>query len=478
MFKNYLVVALRALRRQRGHTAINVVGLAVGLACCLVIFQYVAFEYSFDRFHEHEPDLYRVTTAMARPGEPLEPGAYTPQSMAPAFTEAVPEILHVTRLHPEYDGAVVVNAAQPDRVFEEKRVFYADPVFLEMFTFPIVAGDAKRALAEPGTALVSESLARKYFGEANPIGQVLTVNGSTEQPYRVTGVFKDIPAESSLEFDLLLPMQDLLRTGYAEEPEGGWSWNNFLTYVQLRPGVNVAEAERKMTEVFRANRAEALQQQNLTARVFAQPLREVHLNAAVTGPDGVLMGSHKTVYFFTIIGLITLLIALVNYVNLATARALDRAREVGVRKAVGAHRGQLVIQFLFESTLTVLAAAVLAVVLAAALSPLVNRLAETRLSAALWMNPAFWAAFVGTLAVGALLAGLYPAFVLSSFRPVAALKGKMGAFGGQRRLRQALVVLQFAASVVLIAGTAVVRNQISYMRHLDLGLDLDQVLTV
>ncbi|HYE59051.1 MAG TPA: FtsX-like permease family protein, partial [Rhodothermales bacterium] len=166
------------------------------------------------------------------------------------------------------------------------------------------------------------------------------------------------------------------------------------------------------------------------------------------------------------------------YVNLATARALDRAREVGVRKAVGAHRGQLVIQFLFESTLTVLAAAVLAVVLAAALSPLVNRLAETRLSAALWMNPVFWAAFVGTLAVGALLAGLYPAFVLSSFRPVAALKGKMGAFGGQRRLRQALVVLQFAASVVLIAGTAVVRNQISYMRHRDLGLDLDQVLTV
>ena len=481
MWKNYLRVALRNVSRRKGYAAINIAGLTVGLACCLVIFQYVAFERSFDRFHAHEADLYRVTVSMAGPGETLgeEAGAYTSQAMGPALAEGVPEILRFARVHPEYGGAVVSSPSAPERVFEEERAFYVDPAFLEMFSFPLVAGTG--ALA-PGTLLLSEAAAEKYFGDADPLGQTLDWTGRIEGPFRVAGVLADVPANSHLQFDFLLPVGDLLRDGqYAEEPEGGWSWNNFSTYLQLRSGTDPAVADRKLTEVLLAHRGEALREQGYTARMNAQPLRDLHLTAEITGAagrEGVVMGSRRTVYFFTVIGLVTLLIALVNYVNLATARALDRAREVGVRKAVGAERGQLVVQFLAESALTILIAAALAVVLAVALTPLVNGLVETRLTAALWADAGFWGAFLGTLLVAMLLAGLYPAFVLSSFRPAAALKGKGGSFTGGLWLRRGLVVVQFAASVVLIGGTAVVYDQLGYMRGMDLGMDLEQVLTV
>lgn len=481
MLRNYLTVALRHLRRQRGYTAINVVGLAVGLACCLVIFQYVAFETSFDRFHASERDLFRVTSAMARPGEAVEGvGAFTGHALAPALAEAVPEIVRVARLHPEYDAAVVSSPAHPDRVFEEEEVFYVDPSFLEMFTFPLLSGEAS-ALARPDAALVSETLARTYFGEADPVGQTLDVAGQVEGSYRVAGVFRDVPDASHLQFELLLPMAALLQGEGYREPESGWGWNNFATYVQLRPGADRAAAERKMSAVHQANLLEAWREEGLVSHLGVQAVRDIHLNADVTGPEGrggVVMGSRRTVAFFTLIGLVTLLIALVNYVNLATARALDRAREVGVRKAIGAERSQLVVQFLAESALTIGAAAVLAVGLAAALTPLVNGLAGTHLTGAAWLRPAFWGAFVVTLGAATLLAGLYPAVVLSSFHPATALKGAAGSSARGLGLRRGLVVFQFAASVVLIAGTAVVYDQLRYMREMDLGLTLEQVLTV
>ncbi len=479
MFKNYLKVAFRTLFRQKGYAFINVAGLTVGLACCLLIFQYVAFEYSFDRFHAHEPDLYRVNTALAPAGEPLGWSADTPHGMGPALAEEVPELLRVARLRPA-PNAVVSRPDHPQQVFEEQ-VVYADPAFLEMFTFPLAEGSAATALTEPGTALLSETMARKYFGADNPIGQVLDVTGEVDGSYRVTGVFENMPANSHLQFDLLLPMADLLAGEQYSEAETFWIWNNFVTYVQLRPGANHAAATRKMTATYDAHFPDAFREQGLVPRVLAQPLRDIHLNADVGGPEReatIVLGSYRTVSFFTVIGLVTLIIALVNYVNLATARALERAREVGVRKAVGARRMQLATQFLFESALTNAVAAVLAVALAVALTPLVNTLAETSLTAASWSDPAFWGAFAATFGIGTLLAGGYPAFVLSSFQPSAVLKGKGGSAGGQLWLRRGLVVFQFAASVVLIVGTAVVYDQLTYMRQLDLGLDLEQVLTV
>lgn len=477
MFKNYLKTAFRNLLNKKGFSIINILGLSIGMTCCLLIFQYVAFEYSFDRFHERKHDLYRVLQAYARGGEDLDMGqSFTAQSLAPALKSGVPEISEITRVHS--DIAIVSSPIRPERVFEEAGVLYADPAFMKMFTFPLTSGDASRAL-QPGTILLSESAAQKYFGASNAEGKILEVSGSVDKSYTVTGIFKDVPSNSHFQFDVLLPMDDLLRgEDYANEPEGGWSWNNFSTYVLLHPDADRAAVERKMTEVFLNHRGEIIRQQGARAGLHVQPLGDIHLNADILGAVDIVTGSYRTVYFFLVIGLITLVIALVNYVNLATARAVNRSREVGVRKVVGARRGQLVIQFLCESALTNVAAAVIALILVSALIPTVNDLAETQLTVSLWMNPGFWIAFVATVGAGTLLAGLYPAFVLSSFRPAAALKGKAGSVVAHIWLRRGLVAIQFAASIVLVAGTVIVYNQLSYMRHMDLGLDLEKVLTV
>ncbi len=481
MARAYFRATLRGLARRKGYSFINIAGLTLGLACCLVIFQFVAFEYSFDRFHAHERDLYRVlqTTTLVSEVFGEWGGDYTGFALAPALAESVPEIARVVRLHPEYGGALVANPARPERVFEEDRLFYADPAFLEMFTFPLIAGSPRMAL-EPGTMLVSEKAARKYFGDADPIGQVLDVTGSTEQSYRVTGVFKDVPFNSHLQFEMLLPMKDLLGTeDYRNEPEGGWSWNNFTTYIQLVPGSDVVAVERKMRQAYETRRGDVLREQGRKVRLWAQPLRDVHLNNNIQSWEGIAAGSYRTVYFFTVIGFVTLLIALINYVNLATARALDRAAEVGVRKAVGARREQLAGQFLFESALVNGMAALLALGLSLLLVPALSALVGVRLPWSLWLSPWFWLAFAATFVASSLLAGLYPALVLSSFRPAAVLKGRLGTGGRVRAwVRQGLVVVQFALAVVLIGGTAVVYDQLRFMRHMDLGLELEQVLTV
>jgi putative ABC transport system permease protein len=476
MVKNYLLVALRNLARQRGHSFINILGLTVGLASCLLIFQHVSFEYSFDRFHKNEPELHRVIMALGQEGDVKQEATYTPLILGPTLVETVPEVVRYTRVHPMYTPAMVSNAADPGRVFEEDEAFYVDRAFLEMFSFSLAAGDPREAL-EPWSVLITQGMARKYFGDQNPIGEVLDIRGHVDGEYRVAGILRDLPDNSHLRFEMLLPVEDVVREGqYAAEADG-WSSNNFITYVQLIPGADVADVDRKMTAVLEERRGVNLREGGFEGYLRAQPLRDVYLNAEVMA-FATTAGSYRTVYFFTIIGLVTLLIALVNYVNLATARALDRAREVGVRKAIGAQRRQLIGQFMSESALTIGAAALLAVAVAAALMPIVNNVAGTHLSSGLWLNPGFWAASLGTLIVATLLAGLYPAFVLSAFQPVAVLKGKVGTVGGQLWLRRGLVVFQFGAAVVLIGGTLVVYHQLQYMRSMDLGLDLEQVITV
>lgn len=476
MLKNYLLIALRNFRRRKGHSFINIAGLTIGLACCLLIFQHVSFEYSYDRFHENERELHRVIQAIGPIGDEPQEATFTPLALGEALAETMPEVVRYTRVHPMYSPAMVVNPAAPDRVFEEDEAFYVDPAFLEMFTFPLAEGDTREALA-PWTALISEPMARKYFGDRNPIGEILEIQGQVNGTYRVTGVLQDVPKNSHLRFEMLLPIDDLLREGqYATEADG-WSSNNFITYVQLHPDADLADVDRKMAAMLEERRGADLTEGGFHGYLRAQPIHDVYLNVDVMA-FSTAAGSYRTVYFFSIIGLITLLIALVNYVNLATARALDRAREVGVRKAVGAQRRQLVAQFLSESGLTIGLAALLAVVLAVALTPFVNDIADTHLGLGLWLQPGFWAALLATLLLSTALAGLYPSFVLSSFQPAVVLKGKGGSFRGHQWLRRGLVVFQFGAAVVLIGGTAVVYQQLAYMRGMDLGLDLEQVVTV
>lgn len=477
MFTNYIKIAYRNLVSNKGFSIINIIGLSIGMTCCLLIFQFVAFEYSFDRFHNDKENIYRILQSYGQEGQPIERGeAYTAQALAPALKEGMPEIVGITRVHS--DDAVLFDVKHPENVFEDAGLLYVDKDFLKMFTFPLVSGDLNKAL-QPGTILISESASKKYFNTDNAVGEVLDITGSLEKSFTVTGIFKDVPTNSHMQFDVLLPVEDLLReSDYATEPEGGWSWNNFITFIQVQPGVDRTIVEKKMTDIYLRHRGEILSQQKATGAINTQPLTDIHLNSEITGAGDIVSGSYRTVYFFLVVGFITLVIALVNYINLATSRAVSRSREVGVRKAVGAKRTQLVAQFLAESALTNLVSAALALALAAALIPVVNEMIETQLSIDLWTNPRFWITFTLTILVSTLLAGVYPAFVLSSFKPATVLKGRSAHMGSHLWLRRSLVVVQFVASIVLVAGTATVFNQLNFMRDMDLGLNLEKVLTI
>jgi putative ABC transport system permease protein len=477
MLKNYFKIAYRNLYNQKGFALINIIGLAIGMTCCLLIFQFVVFEYSFDKFHDNKEQLYRVLQAYAKEGEPMGSGhAFTAQALAPALKNDVPEVANIVRVGTE--NAIVTNAQHPERVFEEDGILFVDESFAQMFTFPFVKSGSHQALTS-GNAFITERTARKYFGDEPAEGKILEIAGSIQKAFTVAGVLKDVPINSHLQFDILLPMTDLLKSdGYATEPEGGWSWNNFVTYVQTDPQAEVKSLEQKMTAVYLKHRGEINKQRGWNIVLQAQKLTDVHLNAEIMGVGNKAAGNYRTVYFFLVVGVITLVIALVNYVNLATARAVNRSREVGVRKAVGAIREQLIMQFLAESAITNVVAAIVAFALATSLIPVVNDVAETHLSIQLWLVPSFWISFGLTMVTATLMAGLYPAFVLSSFKPASVLKGRSSYVASHLWLRRALVVVQFAASIVLLAGTAIVYKQLNYMRSMDLGLSLDRVVTI
>ncbi len=476
MFRNHFKIAFRNLRSKKVYSTINILGLAIGLACCLLIFQFVSFEYSFDGFNKNEATLHRIIQTTQQGGGEPNAIARTGWAIAPTLAQEVPEVKNFVRLHPEYFNAIVANPAQPDKAFEEDRVYYADSSFFQMFSYPLIEGNPARALTS-GTVMLSETTARKYFGDKDPVGQSLDVRGWISGTFRVEGIFRDVPANSHLQFDMLLPMVDLMEKSDFSDPSTGWDWTNFVTYVQLDERANLSAVEQKFSTIFTRNQQEKWQQSNTTGHINVQPLRDIHLNADLSAPKAVT-GSHQAVYFFTIIGLVILLIALVNYVNLTTARALDRACEVGVRKVVGAKRGQLVIQFLTESALIILISFALAVVFAEVFRPVLNELAGLNLTDALWTSPGFWLALFGLFCATSLLAGLYPALLLSSFRPVTTLKGKVSRAASGAWLRRGLVIGQFTATIVLLIGITVVYAQLNHMRSRDLGIDLEQILTV
>jgi putative ABC transport system permease protein len=473
MIINYLTIALRNIDRKKVYSFINIAGLTIGMACCFVIFRYVAFEYSYDRFHENRENIYRVNMAWKRADLEEGKGVFTPRAMGPAFAEAIPEIYQFTRITP--DRPVIFSQSDPERIYEEDRVFYVDQAFLEMFSFPVKTGSPGLS---PGTVMVSETTARRYFDDNNAVGELLSVTGQVAGIFRISGVFEDVPANSHLQFDILLTVDDLLKAGqYINEPEDGWSYNNFLTYIRLHPGVDLPEVNRKMNEIVMAIRGEIIKTQGFILNIHVQPLTDVYLNSDVES-FAVLTGSYRIVYFFTVIGLLALLIAIVNYVNLATARALDRAREVGIRKLLGARRNQLISQFFMESAITNVVAILLALVLTELFQPLANSIWGIEFVLPLWSDWRFLGVIFTIFLVSTLLAGLYPAYVLSSFKPAYVLKGRAGAFMSLLWLRKSLVIIQFSAAVVLMGGTAIVFNQVNYMRSLDLGLDMEQVLIV
>ncbi|GAB5519461.1 MAG: ABC transporter permease [Rhodothermales bacterium] len=467
MLKNYLLIAFRVFWKRKGYVALNAVGLALGMAASLLILQHVQTERSYDAFHEHSDDIYRVQYNAYKDGRFEFASAVSYPMIGPAMQSDFPEVEAYVRLFPYYGGAVIT---QGDRSFKEADVFQADSTFFDLFSYPLLVGEATKVLNRPNTAVLSATTAHKYFGNANPIGERISVAGRRE--YEVTGVAES-PETSHLKFDVLLSYQTLVND-WGEDLNTAWGWYDFYNYIRVRPGTDPTALEARMPDFITTHGGENAVD---AVEFLLQPLRSLHLESDLMY-EMQANGSATAVQFLSIIALFILGIAWVNYINLSTARATERAREIGVRKVLGAAKGQLIRQFLMESVLMNALAAVLAIGLMLVLLPVFSGLVGGNVSYGFFRQTWFWLTFSGLFMVGSLLAGVYPAFVLSAYRPVQVLKGAFSRSTSGLLLRRTLVVAQFAISFALIAGTLVVFEQLSFMRQHDLGIDTEHLLVV
>lgn len=456
MLKNYLLVAFRSLRRHKGYSVLNVLGLAVGMACCLFVVLFIHDEWRVDRFHERSARIVRMQTDFVSNGE-VDQNTYTQGILAPALEEDLPEVEHAVRL---LNGSSVFQVGEAR--YQEDAIKYADASVFQVFSFPLLTGDPETALAQPNSLVLSQSLARKYFGDADPMGETV-LDG--ERALTVTGVMADVPRQSHLQFEALVSLNTLADPGWFYT---NWFSVNFRTYVLLRPGTSLADFAAKLPAFIEARAGDAMREMGEQVVFYAEPLADVYLHSA-RGPSGE-RGSASALFMFGAVGLFVLLIACVNFTNLATARSVTRAKEVGVRKTLGAPRGSLAAQFLAEAVLLSTVSLVLALGLVHLILPAFNRFADkavalTDLGAGLF-------GLVGFALIVGLFAGAYPAFLLSGFRPAQVLKGRFSHGRQGVVLRQGLVVLQFGISIALIAATGIVFDQLRYMQHRDLGFDL------
>ena len=478
MLYNHFKLIIRNLVKQRSFSLINILGLAIGMSVCLVILQYVEFELSYDNFHKDKDRVYRTITSSYTNGEHRGDFPLSGYAQGPSMKQDYPEVESFCRIHPQYGGAVVsANRNGQELLFHEESMYYVDSTFFSHFTFALEAGDHSTALSQPMSIVITREIADKYFGEdSDPIGEYLTLSGGwTEGLYTVTGVLEHLVENSHLEFDFLLSIHDLLEKGQYQN-DNGWGWSNFVTYVKLYKGSSAKELEQKLPEFVTKYEGESLAETNSEYIIKFQPVTDIHLSSELS-EELASTGSSSTVYAFGIIAIFILIIAWVNYINLSTSRAPERSKEVGIKKVVGASKGQLITQFLLESVLINICAAVIALVLAWFLLPLLGELIGKTLSLNMLEEFNFWLAFILILLTGSLFSGLYPAFVLSSFKPASILKSNRSGTGSSF-LRKALVIFQFGASLALIAGTLTVYKQISHMRNQDLGMSLEQVMVV
>jgi len=470
MLRNYVTIALRNLRKRPGYTAINVLGLAVGLAGCILIGLWVEDELSYDDFHANADRTYRVLNEFDMP-ELQATIPFTPPALQPTLTTNYPQVEAAVRVG-DRDGIVQHG---PQRGVESN-ILVADDGFFDVFSFPLVRGTA--ALDRPGTALLTPSLATKYFPNADPVGQTIQYDGNELE---VTGIVEAPPTNTHLDYTMVLSLASF------NVDASDWGQNNWATYVMLQPGTTADAFAASLEEIAREHILEALAQSDmadgeaaeLPQRLHLQPITGIHLGLGA--PDlaaGGSAGSLTYVLLFAGLALFVLLLAVINFMNLSTARATERANEVGVRKAMGADRSQLAGQFLGESVLLTAGSLAVALGLCALLVPAFNDLAGKSIAVEALFSGGHLLAYAGLIAVVGLLSGSYPALVLSRFVPTETLRGRASSSRGSARLRQGLVVAQFAISIALIAGTGVVSQQVAYLQSTGLGFEDENVVVV
>ncbi len=476
MIKNYFKIAFRSLWKNKGYSAINIFGLAVGLATCLLIMLYVTDELSFDKYNEKADRIYRVDGDIQFGGNHFIL-AVSQDPMGPTLKKDYPAMEQYTRFR-GYGGFLVKKGAENLR---EDRVIYVDSTLFDVFTLPIISGDGKTALVAPKSVVITEKIARKYFNSTDVVGQSFIMNDTSN--YKITAVIKNIPRQSHFNFDFFVSMSSL-----EESRQNNWISSNFNTYIVLKKGSDPKALEAQfpaMLEKYVGPQVKEMMNISMDDfrksgnwdRTSLTPLLQIHLHSNKTAELGA-NSSVLYVYMFSSIAILILLIACINFMNLSTARSSGRAKEVGVRKVLGSLRSNLIKQFLTESILISFIALALALLFTGLLLPYFNQLAGKEMSIGLFSKPWLLPALVGLVLVVGFVAGSYPAFFLSAFRPIEVLKGKLSGGFKNSWLRSGLVVFQFWISIILLISTGVIYRQLNYIRSKDLGFKREQVMVM
>ncbi|MEO6454926.1 MAG: ABC transporter permease, partial [Ginsengibacter sp.] len=482
MFKNYLKIAARNLLKRKGYTLLNIIGLATGMAVCLLIVLFIQSELSFDNFHKNGDQVYRMVLERKYPGRSTS-YSIIPQTIGEAVKKEFPEVLESTRIF-NFGGAGNFFVKINDKVFDEKYVLLADSNFFRVFSGTFLQGDPTTALEKPNTAVINESTAKRYFGSVeNAMGKMFETDGNDNNKFMISGVCKDWPDNSHFLFDMLISSASFRNT---RDP----NYINFSanTYLLLNKNSSPQALEAKFPQIVQKYVANDIEQnmgmsfaQFTTAgngyHYYLQPLRKIHLISdleAELRPNG----SIKAVYIFGIVAVFILFLASINFINLSTARSLERAKEVGIRKTFGSERSSLIYQFLLESVVMSFISMLIAVLFIILLLPLFNQVSGKHLSALYFLHPLRIAILLGFSILVGLLAGIYPALVLSSFNPIVVLKGKFKSSTYGMALRNGLVIFQFAISVILIICTIIVHGQMNYMLGDRLGFKKDHIIEV
>ncbi len=472
MIKNYLISVWRYFLRNRSFTTINILGLVIGMTAFLLIAQFVFHELSYDKFWGNANRIFRVQLDRYDKGELSTQWAAGCNGIGPDLKANFPEVKYYVRLH----GSDAL-LAHGDIFFKEDGVYFASQDFFKVFGYPLIAGEDSTALKGLNKIVLSRAMAKKYFGSEDPMGKMMRNNGKEE--YLVTGVFEDLAENSHMKVDALLSFATFAKlAGKKNETElNQWEWDGFLTYLLLGDHADAKKLEAKLPDYVTKREGEFLKSFNAAMVFHLMAVNDIHLDSDFIG-EFKANGNREAVYFLSVVAVLIIVIAWINYINLSTAKSVERAREVGVRKVMGSFRSQLVQQFLVESFLlnTIAVAAAIGAVLL--LSPWFSHITDRNLGYTLLQQKLFWGFAALLIVGGSLLSGLYPAFVLSGFKPVEVLKGRFKNSGKGVFFRKGMVVAQFIASITLIVGTYTVYTQINFMRTQKLGVSIDQTVVM
>ena len=484
MYRSHFKIGRRNLLRNKWYSLVNIGGLAVGMGVCLVICQYIYFELSYDKFHDSFQNIYRVIVDETRNGVDQGSGPFTTYSLVEKAMDEIPEINDYVRFYAsEYNG-IVTNPETNDPFTEEGNdLAFADQTFLKVFNFPLKLGNKETALNKLNSIVITEEMAHKYFGSEDPLGKTLKINGgSSTGTCTVTGVLEELPINSHLQFKFLRPLENLwqLGNGGSVNRYGGWAREWFGTYLSINEGAELHRVSKKLDQLILKHKAKWNDPEKVVEKARLQPVSEVHLKSdSYSNPDYVRnKGNFQNIRIFLAIALFILVIAWVNYINLSTARSIQRAKEVGIRKSIGAAQKQLIGQFMVESVLVNAMAGFLAIGVAFVVLPVLGSAIGIKLDFSLFKIPLFWLTFTTVVLLGSVLSGLYPAFVLSSNKPISMFSGNNRVLTGNLTLRKGLIAFQFLISLLLVAGTYLVYEQITFMKNQELGMEMEKVLVL